>query len=488
MRTLLSLSATLSIAATAAAFPTYVVTEIADLAGGADASYATDMDDAGHVIANGSTVAGDRAFVWSRAGGHVPLPGIPGFGQTLAFTVNELGVVSGAAHNGVWPTGYRPVLWDLSGNVTELPLPAGVDWALQGQLSDQGTLVTWGGTTAGRRALIWKKATGWQVIAPPSGATECGFSSVNNKGDICGWADDKAMLYRNGVWSELSLPLGSLDAFPNVITDEGRVGGYVRTGPSSWIAGQWNLDGEFLQSPQLPGYPSMDCLTASPEGGLIAGAAYDDDFVKATLWSPVDGVVDLNTLVDPTTPGWDLQVALIKPRGTLVGWGVIGGSDRGFAAVPVGTPGSMNVVFGKHTAGNLENLRIADGNAVEVCKFIVPNQSVSPVTVEFDAASAIKSPFAYRLRATTSTSLAGSFQQVLDLFDWQASAYSPADTRTDSLGTAWKTVELNATGSIARYVGPGRTMRARVRVKPNGPVSGSAWCVRFDRLEFVVQL
>ncbi|MGE0002433.1 MAG: hypothetical protein AB7T05_10230, partial [Fimbriimonadaceae bacterium] len=251
---------------------------------------------------------------------------------------------------------------------------------------------------------------------------------------------------------------------------------------------QWSAQGEFLQSPQLPGYPSMDCFGASKEGGWITGAAYSSDFDKATLWSPIDGIVELNSLIDPSTPGWDLKALAINPRGLLVGWGEINGTVHACVAVPVSTPKSINVVFGKHAGGDLDSMENADGESLDVCKFIVPNQNVSPVTVEFEAECAIKSPFAYRVRSTTSTSIAGSFQQVVDLYDWQTMAYSPVDLRTDSLGTAWKTVELQGSGSLARYVGPGRTMRARIRVRPTGPVSGSAWCVRFDRIEFVAQL
>lgn len=488
MKTTSTIFATLALAAGAAAFPRYVVTDVGDVPGGADASFGTDATDAGIVTAIGTGPNGSQAFVWSRAAGLVPLPGMAGRNQTVSLSINALGIVSGAVHDGTWPASYRPVLWNSSGQLTDLGLPIGVDWALQGGMNDHGVVVTWGGTANGRRALIWRPATGWEVVPPPSGFNECGFSSINNKGDICGWADDRAMLYRNGTWAALNLPAGALDAFPNYISEDGRIGGYVRMGPSLWVAGQWNLQGEFLQSPQLPGFPSMDCFGASREGGWITGAAYSNDFEKATLWSPIDGIVELNSLVDATTPGWNLQALVNTPGGLLFGWGEINGVVHACVAVPVSTPKTINVVFGRHGGGDLDSLESADGESLDVCKFIVPNQNVSPVTVEYEAECAIKSPFAYRLRSTTSTSIAGSFQQVVDLYDWQTTAYSPVDVRTDTLGTAWKTVELQGSGSLARYVGPGRTMRARIRVRPNGPVSGSAWCVRFDRIEFVAQI
>ncbi|MCC6404636.1 MAG: hypothetical protein IT207_11570 [Fimbriimonadaceae bacterium] len=488
MRTLLTLTSILAAATYAAAFPRYVVTDLGDLPGGADLSRAMDSNEAGYVVVTGTSAVGESAFVWSRAGGRVPLPGLPGRPQTIVFSINEHGVISGAAHDGTWPTGYRPVLWTTSGQVTELTLPSGVDWAFQGHLSDQGMLVTWGGTPSGRRGLIWRAGSGWEVVAPPAGYSECGLSSVNNKGEVCGWADNDPFLYINGAWIPLDVPAGGLDAYPNFITDEGRSGGYVRVGSSLWIAGQWNRDGDFIQSPQYPGSNSMDCFTASAEGGLVSGSTFDGGFGTATLWSPVDGVVSVNSLLDPSTLGWHLNAMFIEPDRTMIGWGQTNGVEHACAAVPVGNPISMNVLFGRHSAGNLENMAEADGYSLDVCKFIVPNQTVAPVTVEFDGSCALTKPFAYLLRATSSTSVAGSFEQTTDLFDWQSGDYGSGDSRTDALGTAWKTVELAGSGNLARYVGPGQSMRARFRIKPNGPVSGSAWCVRFDRVEFVAQL
>lgn len=475
-------------AAFAQAFPRYAFTDLGDLPGGLDASYGADVNEAGTVVGTATTSAGQAAFVWTRAGGMVPLSGKPGFGQSTVYGINIQGVVSGVVHDGNWPTGYRPVLWSANGQLVDLGLPSGVEWALSAQINDHGDAVTWGGTSAGRRALVWRKAGGWQVVAPPAGSSECGFSSINSKGQICGWADEKPMVYVDGSWRELAMPAGSLDAFPNFITDEGRVGGYVRVGPGEWDAGQWNLAGEFLQSPRLPGFASMDCFTASHEGGLISGSSYSNDFERATLWSPVDGLVAVDDQLDPSTPGWSLNALVLRRNGLLVGWGVKDGATHACVGVPVATPTDARVVFGRMSSGGVSSLATVDGDMMEVCKFIVPNPSVSPVTVEFEAPCAVRNPHVFRLRATSRMATAGAFQQTLELYDWQLGGYSPVDARTDALGTTASTFELLASGNAGRYVGPGRTVRARVRIKPNGPAGSGAWCARFDRVEFVAQL
>lgn len=468
--------------------PTYTVTDLGDLPGGLEASFAEDVNENGVVVGIGTGPNGDLAFKWTRSGGMVALPLLPGTTQSRAYNVNSIGQVNGDCFVTENFETYRPAFWTSTNQIVNIGIPSGFSWAFCGGMNDHGQLVGWGQSPTGRKGWTWTESTGFQVTNPANGAAECGFSDINNRGAICGWNDNDAMVWNNGVPTALEMGAGGTSAYPNMMTDEGRIGGYVVLGGGLYTAGQWNLEGKYLQSPQLPGYPSMDCFTASSEGGMIFGSAYGPGFEHATVWSPVDGLTKVSDLIDPTTPGWALKALFATPSGVLAGWGEIGGVTHACVAVPVVSPHAMNVTLGKQSGGLLASLSGSDNDPVTVCRFFVPNQQVAPVTVEFDATSPIKSPFAYNLRVESRVTTGGAFNQTLDLYDWSTNSYSTVDARTDTLNTSYKTLELKASGNLDRYVGPGRTLRARLRVKPIGPVGSAQWCTDIERVQYVTQL
>ncbi|MBS1715746.1 MAG: hypothetical protein JST30_15575 [Armatimonadetes bacterium] len=150
-------------------------------------------------------------------------------------------------------------------------------------------------------------------------------------------------------------------------------------------------------------------------------------------------------------------------------------------------PVSYTVKLGKASSGDVSSLRSADGDALRVCKFVVPNAQAAPVNVEVEATSPYAVPTSLSFAVRSKMASAGQFAQTLDLYDWNAGAFDPVDTRTDALTTSYSVNELAASGALTRYVRAGDgAVRARYRVRVTGVSSVALWCHDADRAVWYV--
>lgn len=142
-------------------------------------------------------------------------------------------------------------------------------------------------------------------------------------------------------------------------------------------------------------------------------------------------------------------------------------------------PSTFDVRLGRVATGTAASLGNLDGDALTVCKFLVPNQQVAPINVEVNG-SVSTVPNYLSFYSSSRMTVTGVFQQTLDLYDFNAGAFSTVDTRTDGMSTAFDVRKLDATGNVARYLGPNGELKARYRVKQTGPSSSNAWCADHD--------
>ncbi len=150
-------------------------------------------------------------------------------------------------------------------------------------------------------------------------------------------------------------------------------------------------------------------------------------------------------------------------------------------------PSRLAVRLGRLDAGDVSSLAAIDGNSLRVCRFIVPNQAVAPITVEVSGTAASTDVEFLDLLVTSRMTVNGLFSQTLDLFDWSTNTFSTTDVRTDSTNTTFATRKLSATGSVSRYVNPGDlTVTGRYRVRQTGPAASPAWCNEVDQFRWVV--
>jgi len=150
-------------------------------------------------------------------------------------------------------------------------------------------------------------------------------------------------------------------------------------------------------------------------------------------------------------------------------------------------PTSYTVKLGKAASGNVASLKSADGDALRVCKFLVPNAQAAPVNVEIDGSSPVASPGSLSFAVRSKMASSGQFSQTLDMFDWNANGFDPVDVRTDALTTSYSVHELAGSGSLGRYVRSGDgQLRARYRVRVTGVSSVALWCHDVDRAVWYV--
>ncbi len=145
-------------------------------------------------------------------------------------------------------------------------------------------------------------------------------------------------------------------------------------------------------------------------------------------------------------------------------------------------PDTFTVRLGRVARGTEWSLAEPDGDALRLCKFVVPNATTPPINVEFDGWTSLANPGALRFRTLTRTTSSGAFSGTVELWDWILGRWDPADAATGTLGPAYRQIEAIGTGALSRYV-QDRTgsVRARLRVRTTGVVASQAWCADVDQ-------
>jgi hypothetical protein len=144
------------------------------------------------------------------------------------------------------------------------------------------------------------------------------------------------------------------------------------------------------------------------------------------------------------------------------------------------SPTHLTVQFGRVDSGNLASLLADDGDVLRVCRFITPNAIVPPVQFEVESrATGLGSLDALRLDVKSRMFTAGSFAQLLELFDYSLGQYRDSSLEP-AFNTAFATRSVLATTPVASYLSASRDLKARVSVRKTGPSAAVAWCAEFD--------
>ncbi|MBS1723229.1 MAG: hypothetical protein JSS66_09790 [Armatimonadetes bacterium] len=150
-------------------------------------------------------------------------------------------------------------------------------------------------------------------------------------------------------------------------------------------------------------------------------------------------------------------------------------------------PSSFTINLGKLNSGNVASLANQDNNPLEICKFIVPNQQASPVTVQVDGSSPLLSATTLKLQAIGKMTASGLYGQTLEMWNWTTNNWDATDVRTDTVNTAYATRELVGTGGLSRYFrSSDGAVKARYRVRQTGPGASANWCHNMDRLVWIL--
>lgn len=224
------------------------------------------INEAGQVVG----AQGGVAKLWSAATGAQDIA--PG----AALGINDNGEIVGYIEGPTHPTGWR---WTAATGVRELRLEGQAMWGAAVDVNDAGQVI--GYNAGGPLVHIW----------PPGSVdgTTIGLEfpqvypqDINNHGQITGQGSDySAILYTPGIGFQSLGKLGyDVDTWGHAVNDLGQVVGLA-----------------------------TDDIDTDPGTGF--------------LWTPKDGMLDLNALLDPNDAGWFiLQATDINNLGQIVGHAV----------------------------------------------------------------------------------------------------------------------------------------------------------------------
>src|SRR3990172_5711909 len=209
-------------------------------------------------------------------------------------------------------------------------------------------------------AFLWKPSmlngtSGTMYNLGSLGGTESNGSAINASGQVSGSslttadAAYHAFLWKpttpngtSGTMYDLGT-LGGTESFGGSINASGQVAGFsYTTGHAAYHAYLWTpttpngTSGTMLDLATLGGLNSYSYNVGA--GGQVVGASeveVTSDYTHAFLYTSGNGMVDLNSLIDPLS-GWELSDAAdINDAGQITGQGLIGDEYHAYLLTPV---------------------------------------------------------------------------------------------------------------------------------------------------------
>ncbi|MFN0278167.1 MAG: choice-of-anchor Q domain-containing protein [Pyrinomonadaceae bacterium] len=336
--------------------PQYQIFDIGVVQAGDTASQAFGLSNGGVVVGRSLRTGGAQAFTWVNGGGGiVGLPNLAGRSFAVANSAAETGAgtVVGTAATTAFGTARLPVIWH-GGVVAQLPLPAG---ETLGDANDINSSVIAVGSAGGgslQRGVIYNGANATVISQTTSnGSFFTTAFGINDSNRIAGIGIDPnnaarnvGMVYDIGAGS--AIDIGALPGLNGAIAFGIGNGGFV-TGSSmlnqgSGLPFRWSLAGGMTAVP-LPAGTTQGSGRGVNSAGWVVGTA-SSAFAIPFLY---DGTTTYRLQdIIPTGTGWDLSTNTsssamgISDGNIIVGTGVLNGSVRAYAMVPVGTATPTN--------------------------------------------------------------------------------------------------------------------------------------------------
>ncbi len=159
-------------------------------------------------------------------------------------------------------------------------------------------------------------------------------------------------------------------------------------------------------------------------------------------------------------------------------------SDQGQRATLA--PVSQNVGLGRVTGGDLQSLAFDDGNAEQICKFVVPSNSAPIVRLDLGFDCPFTEPAAIDLVVKLKWLNAGLYTARLSQYDFLAGQFDQCLADTVVSGS-YQVLYGQSTSQPERFVevGTQRTL-GRVEIRSTGPTTAVAPCVAFEFANQVV--
>lgn len=318
---------------------TYTIRDLGTLGGASSRAYA--INEQGWVVGEAETRSGRlHAFLWTPERGMRDL-GTLGGQTSRAYGINDRGEVVGEAETEHGEM--RPFLWREDSGMEPLSLPPEAWDGLAWSLNNFGVIVGAAETRAGPRALVWT-VDGVLIPQPLQEAGESAAYAVNDVGLVAGRKTAPGEIGRGGAPFLLDLINTSTAAVAPI---EARNGGAALGINASGTAVGYIEYGAGLQAARFDRAPepravSLDTLNSAysiayginQRGdivGMFASSPEEDD--RAFVWR--DGaMLDLNDWLE-SAEAWHLVEARgINNRGQIVGFGLLRERERAFLLTP----------------------------------------------------------------------------------------------------------------------------------------------------------
>jgi len=315
------------------AAPLYTITDLGAIVGvGPNSVHG--LNDSGTVVGG----SGDRAFV-SVAGVRTVL-GFPG-GRFAAYGVNESGIVVGNDRLAD-RTAFQ---WDATNGMSDIAgLP---DFSYVWGINDSGQIVGSAGDdvfTAFRHSL--NDSNAYVSLGTLEGGVFSDALGINDSGHVVGWSEsaDGVRAFRwdgSGPMIDLGVLGGADESYAQAISDSGWVVGYSSSfSDGTQYATLWDASNGIQSLGDLAGGADESQAFDVNSFGQIVGWGTGDAGQRAFLYSAADGMLDLNSLIDPASP---LNATLIDARaindhGQIAGIALIDGTMHGYLLTPVPEP------------------------------------------------------------------------------------------------------------------------------------------------------
>ncbi|HLE46193.1 MAG TPA: NosD domain-containing protein, partial [Thermoplasmata archaeon] len=293
--------------------PGYLVTIIPPLFGDAY-TLPFGINETGAVVGWSTTGGFERPFLYTDAGGTVPLPLAPNTTRGGAFDISNTGIVVGflfgpnQTHAMRWPAGGPPVDLGTMGGPTSRAAGVNATGAVTGSSDYGGPLP---------KAFLYTDATGFIDIAPLASGEAL---DANDAGMVVGWAGGGAFRWSDGGLEILGGAFGLDFSKGQAINQAGQVAGCLwDVTPSVERAARFT-DGVGWEA--LGPEADTNCGTGINAYGDVVGTGRPTGtgIVRAFLYTDAGGMQDLELMTNRTPLLRLLAAYDINDRGQIVGY------------------------------------------------------------------------------------------------------------------------------------------------------------------------
>jgi probable HAF family extracellular repeat protein len=319
MRNILIALATAAFIVGSAAAQEYTVTDLGKVA---TSSVAHAMNSSGQIVGAIGGAHGDNliAFFWPNHGGK-PIGRPQHSDYSEAFGINDAGQVVGAAN---LQDGMRGFTWSNGNNLTLLNPLAGDSSSAAYALNNAGTAAGFSSGPHGTEAVIWRNDLPQTLVANSTNATSEALA-INANGSVVGFLGEGSQ-QRGFIWSTNGLhellPIPGDDSSQALAVNQSEQAAGISMSNGLSRATLWDQNGVHNLGILQSGNHSEAFGINNAQ--FVVGSSGSSLGRHAFLWTPQNGMQDLNNLIPPNSDVVLSAAVAINDAGQIVAVGNLG--------------------------------------------------------------------------------------------------------------------------------------------------------------------